>query len=80
MVLRPDSRRLQIRDATRLRGCILPVDGFYEWKAIKAQRAKQPYAVAMKDASPFGIAGLWRVSPRYSATFRNTAVCRHDDE
>jgi putative SOS response-associated peptidase YedK len=33
------------------------VDGFYEWKAIKGQRAKQPYAIAMKDGSPFGIAG-----------------------
>jgi hypothetical protein len=32
---------------------------FYEWKAIKGQRAKQPYAIAMKDGSPFGIAGLW---------------------
>ena len=30
-----------------------------EWKAIKGQRAKQPYAIAMKDGSPFGIAGLW---------------------
>jgi putative SOS response-associated peptidase YedK len=35
------------------------VDGFYEWKAIKGQRAKQPYAIAMKDGSPFGIAGIW---------------------
>jgi putative SOS response-associated peptidase YedK len=47
------------RDAYRLRRCILPVDGFYEWKAIKGQRAKQPYAIAMKDGTPFGIAGLW---------------------
>jgi putative SOS response-associated peptidase YedK len=47
------------RDAYRSRRCILPVDGFYEWKAIKGQRAKQPYAIAMKDGSPFGIASLW---------------------
>ena len=38
---------------------ILPVDGFFEWKAIKGQKAKQPYAIAMKDRSPFGIGGLW---------------------
>jgi putative SOS response-associated peptidase YedK len=31
------------------------VDGFFEWKAIKGHRAKQPYAIAMKDGSPFGI-------------------------
>jgi putative SOS response-associated peptidase YedK len=32
--------------------CILPVDGFFEWKAIKG-KAKQPYAIAMKDGHPF---------------------------
>jgi putative SOS response-associated peptidase YedK len=47
------------RDAYRRRRCIVPVDGFFEWKAIKGQRAKQPYAIAMKDGSPFGIGGLW---------------------
>jgi putative SOS response-associated peptidase YedK len=35
------------------------VDGFYEWKAIKGEKAKQPYAIAMKDGQPFGIGGLW---------------------
>jgi putative SOS response-associated peptidase YedK len=35
------------------------VDGFFEWRAIKGARAKQPYAIAMKDGSPFGLAGLW---------------------
>jgi putative SOS response-associated peptidase YedK len=47
------------RDAYRTRRCIVPVDGFFEWKAIKGQKAKQPYAIAMKDGSPFGIAGIW---------------------
>jgi putative SOS response-associated peptidase YedK len=42
-----------------MRRCIVPVDGFFEWKAIKGQRAKQPYAIAMKDGAPFGIAGIW---------------------
>ena len=41
------------REAYRKRRCILPVDGFFEWKAIKCQKAKQPYAIAMKDGSPF---------------------------
>jgi putative SOS response-associated peptidase YedK len=47
------------RDAYRKRRCIVPVDGFFEWKAIKGQRVKQPYAIAMKDGAPFGIAGIW---------------------
>jgi putative SOS response-associated peptidase YedK len=46
-------------DAYRKRRCIVPVDGFFEWKAIKGQKAKQPYAIAMKDGAPFGIAGIW---------------------
>lgn len=47
------------RDAYRGRRCIVPVDGFFEGKAIKGQRAKQPYAIAMRDGAPFGIAGIW---------------------
>jgi putative SOS response-associated peptidase YedK len=47
------------RDAYRRRRCILPVDGFYDFKAIKGQKAKRPYAIAMKDGKPFGIGGLW---------------------
>ena len=47
------------RDAYRKRRGIVPVDGFFEWRAIKGQKAKQPYAIAMKDGAPFGIAGIW---------------------
>jgi hypothetical protein len=43
------------RDAYRLRRCIVPVDGFFEWKAMKGHKAKRPYAIAMKDGKPFGI-------------------------
>src|SRR3954453_19576020 len=47
------------RDAYAKRRCIMPIDGFFEWKAILGSKAKQPYAIAMKDRSPFGLAGLW---------------------
>jgi putative SOS response-associated peptidase YedK len=47
------------REAYRKQRCLLPVDGFFEWKAIKGQKVKQPYAIAMKDGSPFAIGGLW---------------------
>jgi putative SOS response-associated peptidase YedK len=56
---RPVASLPTFREAYRKRRCILSVDSFYEWKAIKGQRAKQPYAIAMKDGSPFGIAGIW---------------------
>jgi putative SOS response-associated peptidase YedK len=46
------------KEAYAKRRCIVPVDGFFEWRAIKGAR-KQPYAIAMKDGSPFGLAALW---------------------
>jgi hypothetical protein len=39
------------REAYHRRRCIVPVDGFFEWKAIKGQRVKQPYAIVMNDGS-----------------------------
>jgi putative SOS response-associated peptidase YedK len=47
------------RAAYAKRRCIVPVDCFFEWCAVKAKRAKQPFAVAMKHRSPFAIGGLW---------------------
>ena len=37
----------------------MPVDNFFEWRKIKGPGPKQPYAVAMKDGSPFGLAAIW---------------------
>ena len=44
-------------DAYTQRRCIVPVDGFFEWGTHAG--ARQPYAIAMRDREPFGIAGLW---------------------
>jgi putative SOS response-associated peptidase YedK len=43
------------RDCHARRRCIVPVDNFFEWKAVKGARTKQPYAIAMKLGEPFGI-------------------------
>jgi putative SOS response-associated peptidase YedK len=47
------------RAACAKRRCIVPVESFFEWRAMKGARAKQPYAVAMKDRTAFAIAGVW---------------------
>lgn len=44
--------------------CIVPADGFYEWKELSgrgegAQRLKQPYFVHRRDGEPLAFAGLW---------------------
>src|SRR5262249_11276146 len=68
------------RDAYRLRRCIVPVDGFFEWKAIKGQKAKQPYAIAMKDGKPFGIGGIWEnwKDPGNGEWIRTSAIITTD--
>ena len=68
------------RDAYRHRRCIVPVDGVFEWKAVKGQRAKQPYAIAMKDGTPFGIAGIWEnwKEPASSEWIRTFAIITTD--
>jgi putative SOS response-associated peptidase YedK len=53
------SRLLIFRDAYAQRRCIVPVDRFFEWRAFRGARAKQPYAIAMNSGSPFGLAGIW---------------------
>jgi putative SOS response-associated peptidase YedK len=46
------------RAAYRYRRCLIPVDGFYEWRKLWPV-GKQPYAIGMEDGQPFTIAGLW---------------------
>jgi putative SOS response-associated peptidase YedK len=45
------------RRAFRERRCLIPADGFYEWK--RTNGAKQPYYIRMKEGRPFAFAGLW---------------------
>jgi putative SOS response-associated peptidase YedK len=45
------------RDAFAKRRCLVPADGFYEWRQEGAR--KQPYAVALRDGALMALAGLW---------------------
>ena len=44
-------------NAFRRHRCLLPADGFYEWKVTPS--GKQPVRVAMKNGEPLGLAGLY---------------------
>jgi transposase len=44
------------RDAFRQRRCLIPADGFYEWKP---GNGKQSYFIHRQDAEPMAFAGLW---------------------
>ena len=45
------------REAFLRRRCLVPADGFYEWRQEDGR--KQPYAVALRSGQPMALAGLW---------------------
>lgn len=46
--------------AFKRRRCLVPADGFYEWKAGPAPRGpKQPYHLALKPGGLMAFAGIW---------------------
>ena len=45
------------RTAFKERRCLIPSNGFYEWKGAKGQ--KQPVFLTLPDGNPFAFAGLW---------------------
>ena len=46
------------RAAFKYRRCLIPADGFYEWKR-RVKGTKQPYLISASDGKPFAFAGLW---------------------
>lgn len=45
------------RDAFKRRRCLIPMSGFFEWKA--EGKIKQPYYFSLKSGEPMGMGGLW---------------------
>lgn len=45
--------------AVKRHRCLVPADGFYEWKAVPGQRRKQPYYLRLKGGGVFAFAGLY---------------------
>jgi putative SOS response-associated peptidase YedK len=45
------------RGPFRHRRCLIPAEGFYEWK--QEAGGKQPYFIQAADRGPFAMAGLW---------------------
>lgn len=65
------------RPAFKKRRCLIPADGFYEWKGVKG--AKQPVYITLTGGGSFGFAGLWEVwdkgkteEPLYTCTIITT--------
>lgn len=51
------------KTAFKKRRCLIPVDGFYEWRKhpTDPKGRKQPFFIHHPDGEPFALAGLWEV-------------------
>jgi putative SOS response-associated peptidase YedK len=50
-------KKPSFRNAFKKRRCLIPADGFYEWKGAKGK--KQPVYLTLPPKEPFAFAGLW---------------------
>jgi putative SOS response-associated peptidase YedK len=54
------AERPAYRDALRTHRCLVPADGFYEWRANDGRGTpKTPYFLHLAEGEPFAFAGLW---------------------
>src|SRR5258707_7078931 len=44
-------------ESFRLRRCLIPADGFFEWK--RSGREKRPFYFQVENEMPFAFAGIW---------------------
>lgn len=48
------------KNALQHRRCLIPADGYYEWKRI-SKKSKIPYRICLGDRGLFAFAGIWEL-------------------
>lgn len=68
------------REPFKKRRCIIPADGFYEWR--KDGASKTPMFIRLRSGKPFALAGLWDVwkSPEGKAIATCTILTTRPNE
>jgi putative SOS response-associated peptidase YedK len=61
------------RTAFRRRRCLIPADGFYEWRK-RGHGPKQPFFIHRADGNPFAMAGLWEIWRDGETDYRSCTV------
>lgn len=51
-------QKISFKSSFKSRRCIIPADGFYEWKRL-GKKTKIPYRFALADQGLFSFAGIW---------------------
>jgi putative SOS response-associated peptidase YedK len=47
------------RAGFKYKRCLIPADGFYEWKVIPGTKTKVPHYIQLTGGKPFALAGIW---------------------
>jgi putative SOS response-associated peptidase YedK len=53
------SEKPSFRKSLESRRCIVPADGFYEWRQDDSGKGKTPMRIVLENQELFGFAGLW---------------------
>jgi putative SOS response-associated peptidase YedK len=71
------AERVAFREAFERRRCLIPADGFYEWRTLAGTRI--PMRITRSGEQPFAFAGLWErwqrgdSDPLYTCTILTTS-------
>jgi len=67
------AERPAFREAAERRRCLVPADGFYEWRGARGER--QPFHLALPQGALFAMADFWeRWTPPDGETLESVAV------
>jgi len=55
------AEKASFKSPYKRRRCLIPADGFYEWKVTPGSKAKTPMYIQLKGGQPFTFAGLWEI-------------------
>lgn len=64
------------RDAMKTSRCLIPADGFYEWRTEGG--AKQPYYITREDGKPLAFAGLYSAWTKGSQPLMSCTILTTD--
>lgn len=62
------------REAFKRRRCLIPADGFYEWRTLPGTKTKTPVYFKMKSGKPFAFGGLWETNKKCGDELRTCTI------
>lgn len=67
------SEKVSFKTSFQKRRCIIPADGFYEWKNL-GKKTKIPYRFTLRDDKLFSFAGIWEEFEAIDGEIQHTFI------